>query len=257
MGQEIAARGKRTIVSQSMKVLTVGALALLALLAGCGKKPKRARIPAPPPASAPKAIPRPPGWTETGIASWYGYPYHGRQAANGETYDMNGMTAAHRTLPFETWVRVTNLTNLKQVEVRITDRGPFIDGRIIDLSRKAAELLDMVIAGLAKVRLEVISAPAAPAGRAPDPPQNPQPDAAARRFAVQVGAFRDETTAGQLRAEMERAYGFARVQRRQAPPALYRVLVGAAATREEAEALAARVRREQAALAGAFVTEIE
>lgn len=241
-----------------MRLLTAGALALLTLLAGCGKKPKRARIPAPPPASAPKAIPRPPGWTETGIASWYGYPYHGRQAANGETYDMNGMTAAHRTLPFETWVRVTNLTNLKQVEVRITDRGPFIDGRIIDLSRRAAELLDMVIAGLAKVRLEVISAPAASAPRAPEtPPQTPQPSAPPRRFAVQVAAFRDESAAELLRAEMEEAYGAARVQRRQASPVLYRVLVGAAATREEAESLAARVRREHAALADAFVTEIE
>ena len=84
--------------------------------------------------------------TETGIASWYGYPYHGRRAANGEIYDMEKLTAAHRTLPFGTWVRVTNLTNSKTVDVRITDRGPFIDGRIIDLSKAAAREIDQVYA---------------------------------------------------------------------------------------------------------------
>src|ERR1051325_12212445 len=78
------------------------------------------------------------GSTQTGVASWYGYPYHGRRAANGEIYDMEKMTAAHRTLPFNTWVRVRNLTNNKTVDVRINDRGPFYDGRIIDLSHAAA-----------------------------------------------------------------------------------------------------------------------
>jgi hypothetical protein len=76
-----------------------------------------------------------PGSSETGIASWYGVPYHGRQAANGEIYDMEKMTAAHRTLPFGTWVQVRNLANDKTVSVRITDRGPFVGGRILDLSR--------------------------------------------------------------------------------------------------------------------------
>ena len=85
-----------------------------------------------------------PEWRETGIASWYGIPYHGRRAANGEIYDMNQLTAAHRTLPFGTMVRVTSETNGKSVTVRITDRGPFIDGRIIDLSREAAKRIDML-----------------------------------------------------------------------------------------------------------------
>src|SRR5690242_12776946 len=98
---------------------------------GCGRK-KHARIPPPPPARGPVVVHT--GDTETGVASWYGHPYHGRQAANGEIYDMEKMTAAHRTLPFNTWVRVYDLDNNKTTEVRIIDRGPFIDGRIIDLS---------------------------------------------------------------------------------------------------------------------------
>src|SRR5271165_285310 len=101
--------------------------------------------------------PQPPITSEEGIASWYGIPYHGRQAANGEIYDMEKMTAAHRTLPFGTWVRVTNLTNGKTTEVRITDRGPFIDGRIIDLSRAAAREIDLLIPGIVQVRVDVIN----------------------------------------------------------------------------------------------------
>lgn len=96
------------------------------------------------------------GHTETGMASWYGEPYHGRQAANGEVFDMNRLTAAHRTLPFGTWVEVANLSNAKRVTVRITDRGPFVHGRVIDLSRAAADQIDMIGPGTARVRLRVI-----------------------------------------------------------------------------------------------------
>jgi rare lipoprotein A len=104
---------------------------------------------------------RPPsiGASEEGIASWYGVPYHGRRAANGEIYDMEKLTAAHRTLPFDTWVRVKNLTNDKVIDVRIQDRGPFIDGRIIDLSRAAARAIDLIGPGTAKVRITVVKAP--------------------------------------------------------------------------------------------------
>ena len=117
-------------------------------LFGCARR-SAARVPsAPPPARA--------GFTETGVASWYGIPYNGRRAASGEIFDMEKLTAAHRTLPFETWVEVTNLGNGKRVEVRINDRGPFVDGRIIDLSQAAARQIDMLRAGLARVRLRVI-----------------------------------------------------------------------------------------------------
>lgn len=99
------------------------------------------------------------GETQTGIASWYGVPYNGRRSANGEIYDMEKLTAAHRTLPFDTWVEVTNLTNNKRVDVRITDRGPFINGRIIDLSLAAAREIDLVTAGIVRVRIKVIRKP--------------------------------------------------------------------------------------------------
>jgi len=91
--------------------------------------------------------------SEAGVASYYAHKYHGRKTASGERFDMNDMTAAHKTLPFGTRVRVTNVSNGKSVTVRINDRGPFVKGRVIDLSLAAAKKLDMVNAGLAQVRL--------------------------------------------------------------------------------------------------------
>ncbi len=96
------------------------------------------------------------GYEERGVASWYGHPYHGRKTSNGETYNMNQLTAAHKTLPFGVWVQVRNQTNAKQVNVRINDRGPFIDGRIIDLSREAAKRIDLIGPGTAPVRIKVV-----------------------------------------------------------------------------------------------------
>jgi rare lipoprotein A len=96
------------------------------------------------------------GVSETGIASWYGHPYHGRPTASGEIYDMHEMTAAHRYFAFGTRVRVDNLDNGRSTEVRINDRGPFKKGRIIDLSRAAAEKVDMIGPGTARVRIRVI-----------------------------------------------------------------------------------------------------
>ncbi|MDP3001409.1 MAG: septal ring lytic transglycosylase RlpA family protein [Bryobacterales bacterium] len=173
------------------------------------------------------------GHTETGVASWYGEPYHGRRAANGEVYDMEKPTAAHRTLPFGTWVRVGNLTNGKLVVVRITDRGPFVGGRIIDLSRAAARAIDMIGPGTAKVRVTVTR-----------PPEN-VPEA--ELFAVQVGAFRERSRADQLRRRMEARHQTARLVRREGSPPMWRVLVGREATIEAAERLAERLRRETGA----------
>jgi rare lipoprotein A len=121
-------------------------IASLSLFVGCSRKIST-------------HVPAPIGKTETGIASWYGVPYNGRRSANGEVYDMEKMTAAHRSLPFDTWVEVTNLANRKRVDVRITDRGPFINGRIIDLSLAAAREIDMVQAGIVRVRIKVIHKP--------------------------------------------------------------------------------------------------
>ncbi len=94
--------------------------------------------------------------TLEGVASYYADDFHGKQAANGERFDMNALTAAHRTFPFGTLIRVTNLSNVKVVVVRVNDRGPFIEGRLIDLSLKAARDLDMIGKGTARVRLEVV-----------------------------------------------------------------------------------------------------
>jgi rare lipoprotein A len=122
-------------------------------IAGCGHHAARVNVPI-----APARV----GSTETGVASWYGIPYDGRRAASGEVYDMRQLTAAHRSLPFQTWVEVTNLSNGKQVDVRINDRGPFVKGRIVDLSQAAARDIDMLRAGTARVRLKVIPPPSTP-----------------------------------------------------------------------------------------------
>jgi rare lipoprotein A len=216
----------------------MAAMVLCALFAsGCAHK-KRAQAPAPP---APSAAPRI-GATETGVASWYGHPYHGRPAANGEIYDMEQLTAAHRTLPFETWVRVVNLANSKLVEVRITDRGPFVEGRVIDLSRAAARAIDMIGPGTAAVRIEVIRAPA---------------EAVPTLFAVQVGAFRERRNAERLRGEMQARYGSARLVERQGNPVMWRVLVGAEPTEDGAATLARRIRQQGSEKSAAFVVRVD
>lgn len=97
-----------------------------------------------------------PGYDETGIASWYGPGFHNKTTANGETYDQNDLTAAHRTLPMPTYVRVTNLENGRALVLRVNDRGPFAHGRIIDVSRRAAQLLGFYRQGIAKVRVRII-----------------------------------------------------------------------------------------------------
>ncbi len=216
---------------------------IISTLIGCGHKKRPRRVPAPPTArTAP--IPRPVGSTETGLASWYGQPYHGRTAANGETYDMEKLTAAHKTLPFETWVRVTNLANNQEVEVRITDRGPFVEGRIIDLSHAAAQAIELIGPGVAKVRLTVIKAPVS-AGLE------------AARFAVQVGAFRSKESAERIRATMAQHYGAAQLVRRDGNPVVWRVLAGSLNEEAEATVLAERIRAENADHRAAFVVRLD
>ena len=170
-----------------------------------------------------------PGYSESGIASWYGHPYHGRPAADGEIYDMETLVAAHRTLPFDTWVRVYDLDNNKSIEVRIIDRGPFVDGRIIDLSHAAARAIDMIGPGTAKVRMEVIAAP---------------PGVAPAIYVVQVGAFQSRSTAERVQAQMAGRYGQTRVMERKENPGVWRVLVGNEANLEAASALRERIQRE-------------
>jgi rare lipoprotein A len=195
------------------------------------------------------------GSTETGVASWYGHPYHGRRAANGEIYDMEQMTAAHRTLPFGTWVRVKRLDNNKTVDVRITDRGPFVGGRILDLSHAAAISIDMIGPGTAKVKLTVIRPGDSPAKTASvsESPKTPEP-----HFAVQVGSFTDQRNAERVRSAMERSFGSAKIVMRDGRPAQWRVLVGHESTEEAGQNLAERIRADPAAQASqAFVVRID
>jgi len=181
-----------------------------------GKNPSNAEH-SKPPASAPKRnkpaeSPGPEGYVEEGNASWYGEPFHGRRASNGEIYDMYKLTAAHRTLPFETMVRVTNLNNGKSTVVRITDRGPFIENRVIDLSLAAAREIESVGPGVVPVRVEILS-------RGIDPTTG--------FFTVQVGAFRDPANAQRLRDRLNASYSPIFIQQYDSPDGLYyRVRVG-------------------------------
>ena len=194
-------------------------LASLALTA-CGHKRVIASVPPPPPiATTPRdRTPRPPSvsqpaqpaqpelsvpddatpiYVETGLASWYGPPYHNRKGANGEIYDMNAATAAHRTIPLNSIARVTNLATGHSTLVRITDRGPFIEGRILDLSLAAAKAVDVWRPGVARVRLEVM--------------ESPQPLDSGGHWCVQIGAFSDLDEAARLKDELARRYQSARV----------------------------------------------
>ncbi len=154
-------RGRCRLFSRESAPAWIGAIAVTLVLAGCATS--RGTGPAPPeakpevrPEGKPEAAPRA---GQTGEASWYGEPHHGRRTASGETYDMHQLTAAHPTLPLGTRVLVTNLKNGRAVEVRINDRGPHVQGRIIDLSFAAAQQLGAVSAGTIPVRIRVLSLP--------------------------------------------------------------------------------------------------
>jgi len=199
----------------------LSAFALMA--AGCHRETTRAYQPPPPPptsrsgravpstspneaasATIPSPAPVPknlgePISSEIGLASWYGPPYAGRKGADGTVYDQNAMTAAHLTLPMGTMVRVTNLTTNQSVVVKITDRGPFVRGRIIDLSLAAAKATGVYRAGVAKVKVEAFASPlrvnADPGGR----------------WCVQIGAFAHESDAVKLKQDLLRRYATAKV----------------------------------------------
>jgi rare lipoprotein A len=135
--------------------------------------------------------------TETGKASWYGPPYHNRRGSNGEVYNMHAMTAAHRTLPLGTIVKVTNLKTGHTALVRITDRGPFIPGRVLDLSLAAARRLDVYVPGIADVKVEVM--------------QTPAPLQTGGKWAVQIGGFPHQEAATKLADHLKRRYRTAKV----------------------------------------------
>ena len=150
------------------------------------------------------------GFQEEGIASWYGGEFHGRKTSNGETYDMHLPTAAHKTLPMNVYVRVTNLNNDRQSVVRINDRGPFVKGRVIDLSYVAAKELGVIGPGTAPVRIEALGyGEAGPAGEVIAYRQPVSYEVGP--FTVQVGAFSVPQNALRLAEELRRSYGDASV----------------------------------------------
>ena len=145
------------------------------------------------------------GYKERGVASWYGPNFHAKATSNGDAYDMYAMTAAHKTLPIPAYVRVTNLSNGRSVVVRVNDRGPFVDNRIIDLSYTAAWKLDMLRSGTAFVEVEALRPAQNTVTAAAVPPPPPPPLAATRGWYVQAGAFAVEDNAVRLVARLKAA----------------------------------------------------
>lgn len=177
-----------------------------------------------------------PAYLESGVASWYGEQFHGRPTASGEIFNMNRLTAAHRTLPLGTKAKVTNLENNKTVKVVITDRGPFVDGRTIDLSKAAARKIGMETQGLAKVKIE-----------APPTKESPAPSGEAHRqnYTVQVGSFADRKHANGLLEKLGnwRSDGYV-VEYKTNKGTLYRVRVGSFNSIEKAEAAAKDLKKQ-------------
>ena len=198
-----------------------------------------------------------PGYDEVGIASWYGTKFHGRPTANGAIYDMNALTAAHKTLPMPSTVRVTNLENGRSMLLEVNDRGPFVRGRIIDVSRRAAQLLGFQRKGTVKVRVQVVrdGAPeplfASPAGEvtqeplvqtaaASAPTANGYGSGALNTY-VQVGAFGNPDNAARLSIQLAPIGSARTTQAQVAGQTVYRVRLGPVASLQEANSLLQRV----------------
>jgi rare lipoprotein A len=164
---------------------------------------------------------------QKGIASWYGADFHGKKTANGETYDMHEVTAAHKTLPLDTYVKVDNLENGKSIVVRVNDRGPFVRGRIIDLSFAAAKKLGIVEKGTAKVKIKALGTPAKTAVNSNEPVKLIPANYDSGIFTFQVGAFEDRENAERLRQKLDRQYKNAHISPfDNGHDTLYRVRVG-------------------------------
>jgi len=193
----------------------------------------------------------PAGFTQTGVASWYGPDFHGKKTSNGEIYDMHAMTAAHKTLPLGVFVKVENRENGREAIVRVNDRGPFIKGRVIDLSYAAAKALGVDIAGTAAVRIEALGYRGSGIDqyRALD-------NYDAGNYTVQVGAFTDPMNAERLSGEMQKAYGFSEVRSAWVKgERFYRVYVGKHSSLKSAEA--AEQTLEEHGYPGSFVVSLD
>ncbi len=174
------------------------------------------------------------GYTQVGIASWYGIEEHNNRAASGERFSKYAYTAAHKTLPMGTVVRVTNLENGRDVIVKINDRGPFVAGRIIDLSHAAAKSVDMITQGTVKVKVEVISTPSSRDSSYFD-----------ALYTVQVASFSDNSNARKVKMKLDREYDDVRVEQiKVGGDIFYRVRVGRYSTKNDAQETAKKLSKQ-------------
>ena len=173
--------------------------------------------------------PREPAYLEQGMASWYGPGFHGKKTSSREIYDMHDMTAAHRTLPFGTYVIVTNLNNEKTVMVKINDRGPFVEGRVIDLSYAAASALGMVEPGVIPVRIEVIQALS--------------PSLNSQKISVQVGAFTIKKNAEKLKTQLSKTFSDVYIAQFKTPHQIYYRVRIKAESKQKANTIALKLQK--------------
>jgi len=177
------------------------------------------------------------GFRQRGLASWYGKKFHGKKTSNGETYDMYKVSAAHKTLPFNTYVRVHNLANGKKLDIRINDRGPFVRGRIIDLSFKAAQELGIVGPGTATVEIVALGAAVKAETKNVDEQSYTPVDYYSGNFTFQVGAFIEMQNAEKLKVKLDQKYKNAHIARFDSGSEIfYRVRVGKFSTLKQARA---------------------
>ncbi len=252
----------------------MAALLVCALLLGCGHKRQVASFPAPP---APQPVPQGPSppyktwpstngqapvtkspvtadsvddlkyvathqpiWTQTGIASWYGPPYDRHLGANGEIFDQNLQSAAHRELPLGSLLRVTNVRTGQRSVMRVTDRGPFVPGRVLDLSMASAKAIGVWQPGTATVEIEVFS--------------TPKPIGQGGRWCVQIGAFHSEGKARELQKLLQRRYALANVIEFTGPTGHWVRIRPSGDNKERAEEIEAAVRPEEGA---AYLTRLD
>lgn len=212
------------------RLVVLGGIVFISLwLVSCTARPAQVdraallAVPSPSPEPVPGRI-----YRETGIASWYGRDFHGRKTASGETYDMYGLSAAHRTLPLGTVIYVTNLENSRRIKVRVNDRGPYVRNRILDLSYAAARELGFVSQGTVRVSIESIGEIRAPG-----------------QFTVQAGSFIEEENARMLKNRLSRKYEYVFIVPYETNVGkFYRVRVGVYPTEEKAEIVAGRLAQE-------------
>lgn len=253
------------------RLLAVIAVIGMLLIAGCGKevitsRPVGPRIKGTHPTLRPYVIAGKryypirdaTGFVQKGKASWYGKKFHGRKTANGEIYDMHAMTAAHKILPMNTWVKVTHTGTGKSIVVRVNDRGPFVRGRIIDLSYTGAQKLGAVRPGTIPVRVVALGwrkEMTTPTGRVRRVYVKPK-SYREGRFTVQVGAFKIKPNADRLAARLTGKYGYSSIRRFDSPQGLfYRVRTTLSTTLARAEKRQKELRR--AGFSQAFVVAVD